>query len=424
MLCTIDPDVGGHANDQKSRHYNVMASIHAIATAAAGATPVNNPVNSSGTRNNSHNCITVISNTEAGGWLASTSNHYTSSSTFTASAASQWLDLYKETGKTTYPYYRVAFGTVDYPFNSSFTSYPGVRWHAGCTTDNPTSVAIESSNANYFQRPRDNQYTSGATAVAEGVGATTTNHRARFDESGRTYTVAITANYIIISTPDYLFYFGIRTVGGWELSRTDNPPWVVMAYTRRENSAGLTGSASSVQYNHTEHVAAWAATINSAGTQVGTGVTTGIFGGRVYNSTQQCQMTGFNGWSQMNSYATQTYHSNRILRNPLFQSPLNSNWGQYINNSSYYYYSDGVVADTATGLSVPPVYPVVFNCCNMESSAYAIGTAPGILKGMHGTTAMTDYFVTGSSYTIGGETYVPVRTGNTSYKDLWFLRAA
>ena len=215
MLCTIDPAVGGHANDQKSRHYNVLASIHAIATAAAGSTPTNAPVNSSGTRNNSLDCISVISNTEAGGWLTSTSNHYTASSTFTASAGSQWLDLYKETGKTTYPYYRVAFGTVDYPFSGNFTNYPGVRWYAGCTTDDPASVAIESSNVNYYQRPRDNQYTSGATAVAEGVGATTTNHRLRFDEPGRTYTVAVTANYIIIATPDYLFYFGIRTVGGW-----------------------------------------------------------------------------------------------------------------------------------------------------------------------------------------------------------------
>lgn len=424
MLCTINPDVGSHANDQKSRHYNVMASIHAIATAAAGSSPVNNPVNSSGTRNTGHNCITVISNTEAGGWLASTSNHYTASSTFTASAASQWLDLYKETGKTTYPYYRVAFGTVDYPFNSSFTSYPGVRWYAGCTSDNPASVAIESSNANYYSRPRDGSYTSGATAVSECAAATTPTYRLRFDEASRTYTVAITANYIIIASPDYFFYFGIRTVGGWELNRTDNPPWVMFAYTRRDNSNGITGSGTSVQTNHAEHSAAWSATINSAGTQFGAGTTTGLYGGRCPVTTNNCQITGFNGWQQSYTYPNNGWHTNRILRLPLFQSQLNSNWGGYNNNASYYYYSDGVVADTATGLSVPPVYPVVFNCCNMDNSSYAVGTAPGIFKGMHGTTAMTDYFVTGSSYTIGGETYVPVRSGNTTYKDLWFLRAA
>jgi hypothetical protein len=424
MLCTINPDVGSHANDQKSRHYNVMASIHAIATAAAGSSPVNNPVNGSGTRNTSHNCITVISNTEAGGWLASTSNHYTAASTFTANAASQWLDLYKETGKTTYPYYRVAFGTVDYPFNTSFTSYPGVRWHAGCSTENPASVAIESTNADFFQRPRDNQYTSGATAVAEGVPGTTTNHRARFDESGRTYTVAITANYIAIVSVDYFWYFGIRTVGGWETSRVDNPPWVLLAYTRRENTNGLTTSSNSINSGHTEHVAAWAATINSAGTQFGTGTTTGLFGGRQYNSTSACQMTGLNGWTQYFPIASSTYHSNRAIRMPIFQTPLNSNWGPYNNSSSYYYYADGVVADTTSGLSVPPVYPVVFACCQMDNLSTAIGTAPGIFKGMNGTTAMTDYFVTGSSYTIGGETYVPVRTGNSTYKDLWFLRAA
>jgi hypothetical protein len=109
---------------------------------------------------------------------------------------------------------------------------------------------------------------------------------------------------------------------------------------------------------------------------------------------------------------------------PLFHSPLNSNWGQYNSNSGYYYYADGVVADTSTGLSVPPVYPVVFCLNQMDNMSTAIGTAPGIYKGMNGTTAMTDYFVTGSSYTIGGETYIPIRTGNTTYKDLWFLRSS
>lgn len=423
MLCTIDPAVGGHANSQTSYNYNVLASIHAIATAAAGSTPTCGPVNSSGTRNNSLNCITVISNTEAGGWTAGTSNHYTNASTFSGSAAAQYLDLFKASGKSTYPYYRIVIGPHDYPYNSSFTSYPGLRWWCGCTTSNPASVAITSAEAAYYSQPLNAQYTSGATAVSCPGSSTSPTHKLRFDEA-RTVTVAITANYLIIVTPDYLWYFGIRTVGGWEINRTDNPPWVHFSYTRRENTNGITTTTSSNQYNHTESAAAWGATINSAGTQFAPGTTTGIFGGRTGTSTQTCAITGMDGWNRISMIGSTSYHSNRILRMPLFHSPLNSNWGQYNSNSGYYYYADGVVADTSTGLSVPPVYPVVFCLNQMDNMSTAIGTAPGIYKGMNGTTAMTDYFVTGSSYTIGGETYIPIRTGNTTYKDLWFLRSS
>lgn len=424
MLCTIDPGVGGHANDQKSYTYNVLASINAIATAAAGATPVNNPVNSSGTRNTNYNCITVISNTEAGGWSSSTSNHYTSASTFSGSAATQYLDLYKATGKTTYPYYRMAIGTYDYAFNSSFTSYPGLRWWCGCTTSDPTSVAVNSSEADFFTRPLNAQYTSGATAVSDPAAGTSNDHKLRFDESGRTYTVAVTANYLIIVAPDYLWYFGIRTVGGWEISRTDNPPWVHFSYTRRNLTYGIATTSTNNSTNHTESAAAWGATINSSGTQISPSNTLGIYGGRTGVSTAYCALTGMNGWQQIYPAHNGNYHSNAVLRLPLFNSPLNSNWGAYNNSSNYYYYQDGVVADSTTGLTVPPVHPVVFTLCNMSNLSTATGVAPGIYKGMMGTAAMTDYFITGSSYTIGGDTFIPVRTGHPTYKDVWFIRSA
>ena len=124
MLCTINADVGAVATDQKSRFFNVMSSIHAIATAAAGATPSNKPVNSSGVRNNSYECITVISNTEGGGWSAGNSNFFSNSATFSSSSGTQYLDLYKNSGKSGYPWYRIAMGLYNYPFNSSFSGLP------------------------------------------------------------------------------------------------------------------------------------------------------------------------------------------------------------------------------------------------------------------------------------------------------------
>ncbi len=426
MLCTIDPAVGGHSGgDTRTNHFNVLASIHAIATAAAGSTPTNAPVNTSGTRNNSLNCITVISNTEAGGWLAGTSNFFTNAATFNISAATQWLDLYKESGKTSFPYYRLCFGNPDYPFNSSFTSYPSTKWFAGCTTDNPATTAVTSSST-FYTNPNSQQYTSGATAICCNVSGTENEHRMRLDQS-RTITVACTANYLIIVSPDYLFYFGLRTVGGWELSRVDNPPWVCFAYTRRENTYGIhNGTSNSNSANHTEYSAAWGATIDSAGTQHGAGTTTGIFGNRCAKTTSGCAITGMEGHSYTRPFTgSGSYHSNRVLRQPLFQSPLASNWGAYWAPGNYSGYWDGVVADTSTGLSVPPVYPVVFSLTNTGNQSYAIGTAPGILKGMGAPNAVTDYFITGSSYTIAGETYIPVRSGNPSHgKDVWFLRSA
>jgi hypothetical protein len=425
MLCTINPAVGNHSGgDTRTNHFNVLASIHAIATAAAGSTPSNAPVNTSGTRNNSLECITVISNTEAGGWLAGTSNNFTNAATFNISAGVQWLDLYRASGKTSFPYYRVAIGNPEYPFNSSFTSYPTAKWIAGCTSDNPTTTAVTSSN-HFYINPNSSQYTSGATALACNVAGTSNDHRLRFDES-RTYTVACTANYLIIVSSDYLFYFGLRTVGGWELSRADNPPWVCFAYTRRNLNTGIhAGTSNSNSNGHTDHAAAWAATINASGTQVAAATTTGLYGHRCAATTNACSLTGMDGYNFVRpSGGSGALHTSRILRTPLFQTSLPSNWGQFTSANSYSFYSDGVVADTSTGLSVPPVYPVVFSMSNAPSEAFAIGTAQGIFKGMMGSATMTDYFITGSSYTIAGETYIPVRTGHQTYKDVWFLRAA
>jgi hypothetical protein len=52
------------------------------------------------------------------------------------------------------------------------------------------------------------------------------------------------------------------------------------------------------------------------------------------------------------------------------------------------------------------------------------GRMPGCYKGMSSTKAGLDYTVTASEYSIGGEAYLPIRTGNPTYPDLFFLRKA
>jgi hypothetical protein len=420
MLCQINPSVGSHADNGRSRAYNFWCSVHAIATAAAGSTPTVNPVNSSGTRNTSHNCITVLGNTEAGGWLAGTSNHYTASSTYNNNAGTIYLDLYRESGKSTYPWYRMCWWS-SYNYTNGFDSYPGFQYLNGCTSSNPTTTAITSAESAFYGWPLgSNQYGNNPTAVYHNVTTTNNEHSPRVEEAGKTFLCAVTSNYIIISANDFLYYFGIRTVGGWELNRTDNPPWAHFFYTRRENYYGLSTSGS-VNQNHTTKVAAWGATINAAGTQLAPQ----LFGQRSDISTHSCSLTGFTGWQSKTNVPGNLYQASRPIRTPLFNTELNSNWGVYGGNwNSYYYYTDSVVADTVTGLSVPPVYPVVFNLMDGNNNSAAIGTAPGIYKGMNGTAAYVNNFVTGATYTIGADTYYTVRSGRADYFDLWFIRSA
>jgi hypothetical protein len=84
--------------------------------------------------------------------------------------------------------------------------------------------------------------------------------------------------------------------------------------------------------------------------------------------------------------------------------------------------NDPPTTDSVTGLSVPPAYPLVFQYSNGGEAVS--GRMPGCYKGMSSTKAGLDYTVTASEYSIGGEAYLPIRTGNPSYPDLFFLRKA
>lgn len=418
MLCTVNTQVGGSGDDQKSRHFNLLSSIVAIATAAPGATPTNNPVNSAGTRNNSYNCITVLSNTEGGGWTAGTSNAFSPSATFNGSAAAQYLDLYRVSGKSTYPWYRIAMSAYVYPFNSSFTTYPFIDYSAGCTTSDPSTVAIGSTENGFkygFTSP--SSYSSITTAYDVSTWNDPSNsQRIRFDETGKTWYVACTQNYLIIANDNSLWYWGIRSVGGWELARTDNPPWVHFTYSRK-NNYGVQNSDS-----HMDRSMAWSSGIRSDAVQQAAALY-----GQHNCGGSTCCVTG----QGENTYQPFMYQFPAPLQNykgirlPLFNSALSSNYGPYNTGSySYTYPNEAPIADSVTGLNVPPVYPVVFHIVDYQNGYVASGVAPGIYKGMCATAAALNQFVTAASYTIGSDTYVPIRSGHSSYPDLWMLRSA
>lgn len=434
MLAVISPEVGGVATDQKSRYYNVMCSLHALATAAAGSTPVVNPVSSTGTRNTSYNCITVISNTEAGGWSTGTSNGYSSTSTFNVNAGVTWVDLYQTTGKSGYPWYRIGIGSETTPFNNTatFTATPVVNVLAGCTTSSPVTTAFTADVNVHGQ-------TSGASNMTTTV-SNGTNNLIRFDVSGDTYTVAVTANYLVIAANSSFYYFGIRTQAPWETTRTDNPPWFSFSYARNSNNSFMTQISSSVSSSniHAEQMAAWSAGITSTGTQIAASVVgqyAQVTGTVTYTGVQPCAITGqtqnawanlsgtyvpgyvSKGWTSANAVSVGSYGSGKHI-NPICD--LNSNFANVNAN----YLIDGPVTDPTTGLNVPPAYPIIMKMTDTTNSASAIGTAPGIYKGMYGTTTTYDTFVTAGEYVIGTDTYVPVRSGSRQNPDLWFLRKA
>ena len=414
MLAIINPngwnaDQSGSSsvpNNNQTRAFNFLAALHSLATCAAGATPTAvNPVNANNsTKDTSSNCIKLLSNTEAGGWTAGASNNITAATTYNASAGSLFVDLYRDSGKSTYPWYRYTIGTYTYPFSSgNFSSYPQLEiWggSSGSSSLNPATTALTS----------DGNYNSGVTSFVRGTTNWTSNAYNQVLNIGAGYTeiyVAVTANYLIISQANQMAYYGIRNQAGWELSRTDNPAWATFGF------CGDAGSAYHVvgNYQHTEWCWAWMAGINNSGVVSGpskrgaqknyeTGIN--VITGQQYNSAQ--------GNNQFNS-------PNSGYLRPLFPMGYPSQY--YVG---YGWAPEAPVTDPVTGLTVPPAYPIVYNYS--DGSTTCSGQVPGIYKGMSADSTGLNTYVTANEYVIDGQAYVPVKTAHPSYPELFFLRKA
>jgi hypothetical protein len=226
-----------------------------------------------------------------------------------------------------------------------------------------------------------------------------------------TVYVAVTATYLIITTDYSMGYFGVRDQAGWELTRNDNPPWVAFGFCGASYNSGYISS----NQQHSDYYHAWSARISPTGTQ--TAPTK--FGQQNQNSagTNAHAITGVS----YSSYRLGGYwglsSSTGYLR-PLFSLAYPGNGGTGYDGWTI----DPPTTDSVTGLSVPPAYPLVFQYSNGSESVS--GRMPGCYKGMASTKAGLDYTVTASEYSIGGEAYLPIRTGNPSYPDLFFLRKA
>lgn len=414
MLAIINPygwnaDQTGSSSvssDAKTRSFNILASLHSLAICAAGATPtaVAPAVSGTSTKNATFNCIKLLSNTEAGGWLAGYGSNATATTTYDQTATVN-VDLYRDSGKTSYPWYRYVLGHRSYAYNSgSFSTYAQMEVYAGCTVQNPvlndytndssfssgngSSSVIRSANSgNYGSSPTQSIFNAAASGTSE-------------------VYAAVTANYIILTYNQQIYYFGIRDQAGWELGRTDNPAWASFA------ASGDAGSAYHAISNsaHSEWAWAFMAGINSSG------VTSGA-GKRGYQRTYETGMNAITG-------QTGTTASNNQFNNPSggYLRPLFPMGYPSQNYMGYGWAPEAPVTDPVTGLTVPPAYPIVFNFGDGSNSCS--GQVPGIYKGMSNDVTGLNFYVTASEYVIGGQAYIPVRTVSSSYPELFFLRKA
>lgn len=404
MLVSINTNPASESNNNQTRFFNFMASLYSVATCAAGGTPTAvRPVKSAdGTKNTNFNCITVISNTEAGGWSAGVSNNITPSTAYNASASSLIVDLYNASGKSSYPYFRQTFSNFSYSFASgNYDSYPQLEYIQGATSSDPSSVGHTSSVSYWDQGNAFRRGTSGWTSNPPYVPLDV-------HLDNQTVYVAVTSNYLIITTPYCMAYFGVRDQAGWELTRVDNPPWVVFGFCGRANNFVNTNDS------HWNYYQAWSSRISPTGTQVAPSK----LGAQNQYSTGAHMCTGQRyGSGDVGSYWGYAGQTSGLR--PLFSLAYASS-GQASYNA---WAIDPPTTDTVTGLSVPPAYPLIFQYSNGSSEA-ASGRMPGMLKGMASTAAGLNYTVTASEYSINGEAYVPIRTGHVTYPDLFFLRKA
>lgn len=392
MLVIINPQVGSISQDTKTRFFNFMAALHSVATCAAGGTPTAvNPVNSStNVKDTGFNCITVLSNTEAGGWTAGVSNNITAATAYNVSASSHVVDLYQASGKSTYPYLRQTLGNFDHSFSGNYNSYPQLQYYQGHTANDPTTTVYSN----------DSNYTNGTWASVRPTHQWT-NYPHYFPmhvHNTNLIYVAVTSTYLIIVTPQDIAYYGIRDQAGWELTRSDNPAWCTFGYNVQQSSFWQSNG-----YPHTDYCWAYMAGIDPNGNQSAPSKR----GNETSYSTSQHTLHLGNNW-----------HNTRTDMKNLF--PISAVHGQQASAS--YWTPESPITDPVTGLTVPPAYPIIYN---WSVSGYsASGQVPGIYKGMTTTNIGLTQFASASEYVIAGTSYIPVRTGSTSYHDLFLLRKA
>lgn len=430
MLCKINATVGG-ATDEKARAINFLRAIQAICTAPAGSTPsvasvttpTANPV--IGTSGSADVITEVISNVEAGGWTSSSDTNIISNYNASLPTVPYVVDLYRDSGKATYPYRKLSFRTnPNHLFSGSYSTYPVIGVSHGYNT-------AQTASGNYLLG------TNWANIVAGGV-----SNRYRvdvnfWDENGSSHgfrptagewLIASTERYFIAMSgtlgstgqPGMMMYVGLRTTNSWEDQYDDNSPLASVVYDGSNNYSTASG----------QNAYMWARTMQTTG---------------VVNSLP--------AWYRIQNQAAGSWNSTILSTEGINVDPMSgyqnsSNTMSQIVTNEYYYYGNemqvpmlpgafgmmrskqrgnyamtGPVSDPLTGTLVPPAFPITF-ARNKQNSNNSGGTAIGLYKSMGGSDAfMQQYYTPGQTFVVNNEAYYAYAIGNdTLYRDLFLVR--
>lgn len=442
MLVVIDPKSA--TTDEKIRAINLLRAVKAVATAGAGTTPSCLAWTTS-TGTTGAEMITVIANTEAGGWSAGAQDSVPSSGGFTTTTDTYKMDLYvTNTGCSTYPHHKFCMAVGDQYnsanlFSGNYTTYPNIIWWYGAhtATNMGTSGAFWTS-------------TTEIPSFRQTKGATYGNSYGHLMPNDGAFMMACTANYIHFVN----LYGTAYTNAGLSYGTNGGGNWVVANGYRDtqswETTSAYAASAPPVcsfavdcrtNYNSAGYPAyswAWMQSINTSNTIVAPKVyaNSAFEGSSSVNGAYMNPVTGSSGSKGSSFISDMDYQrgngpdtrSVRVTTSNSIALPLFTMSAHAYNNGGS---TIPPVWDSSTGALVPPAYPIVF------SNAYCTTTYPrmapgGAMKGIYKSLStanagynMTNYVTLNQTYVVNGENYFPALTGRdaaSSGMDLFLLR--
>jgi hypothetical protein len=457
MFVKIDPTLGSNT-DPRNRIYNIMRAVKAVATANAGTTPTCNVISGPTGTFEANQMITLIDNTEAGGWLVDASNTACGNigDTYNASLSNTYLlNLYNDSGKATYPYKVFGLRTnPSYPFGSNFVNYPIMTVYYGCSNTyvwgqgSYSASAYSSANYTYHRSltttmlfDLNNSWTQiGNTTTGSPVQSTSYYITPLHYTHGQFY-MAATSDYLIFTQANsYLLYCGTRETQAWEDSFSDNPPVVGFFYQRLNQPQGVcsmhrflnvanTSSNGAALYDHKiiDFTTNQSSYTNNTANPHHT-----ITGDMRAGSSPQYQ------WNTRQTARMNGYTASPLYNAPMFYGTGHAYWHQINNYYAGNWNQGGApyspVYDSATQTMVPPAIPITLAYYGYYYTPG--GRLKGILKSLSGTnTFISQYASTDQDFniTISGNTepyrivpVAPTGTGasntSTSWLDTFLIR--
>jgi hypothetical protein len=464
MLVKFNPTLG--TTNASLRAYNFMRVITAVATAAAGSTPVVRPMTAQNTFDNGVNLITgVIANAEAGGWSVSgtndTNGHNLPDTTYTDANLQNRVyraDFWRASNKPSYPYVKF---TVVPQVQSTWTTYPFMDVICGIHTDTRFNAVVGYAPSGGDGGGTANTGRNITAPRADGTGwgnmgirPNETGTNGTSNVSNSEFLLAVTQDYFILIQPRFsMTYVGLRTTNLWENNYENNPPLVafhtplmlwtggtleamprkMMAWWLLKDGLGQVRQTPFLSFS--SHIG-----------NIGTGPNASSTFNHVLANRQITHYTSRHGWNNYpNSEADAlTRISGDPTGGPLFRTKAFRNnymtlgiWVPWSGGNSYNPIAVGPsgwnyppIVDPNTGILVPPAYPLNMMLCVAHESDNSLtyfnqgGRLPGIYKSLSGSDEfMNRYYVPGQNFIVDSENYYPYVTGtDAQYRDMFLIR--